>query len=150
MISLFWAIREMFLCLFQMILLPLAPVADDRIYTADLYSKSLGCDEYQRQQRRYWSMLNILRRAAHRQMRMNARGQAWYDELQKRKWEKSYAFTANVRYIWMVGAIIYGVLALEAVIVSHFPVLAPWWHAADSALSSMLHRLANLFPGPDV
>ncbi|WP_438480838.1 hypothetical protein [Oleiharenicola lentus] len=149
MMSIFRTIREVFYCLFQMIFMPLAHATDDRIYSADLYARSLDYAEYQRQQGRYWSVLNILRRAARRQTKMNARGQAWYDELQERKWEKGYAYMANAKYIWMVGSISYGLLAVEAVIGAHFPLLAVWWRAADAALSSTLHWLWNLLPGPD-
>lgn len=136
-------------CLFQMIFLPLAPVADDRITAADVYSKSLDFADQRHQQERYWSVLNILRRAARRQAKMNARGQAWFNELQARKWETGYVYAANVKYFWMVGSITYGLLALEAEIGAHFPLLAVWWHAADATLSSMLRWCWNLLPGPD-
>lgn len=138
-----WAIMR---SLLGMMCLPLAHVATDRIGALQAYSRSLDWIDRTCQQRRHWSVLRILERAARRQERMNVRGQAKFDELQRRKWERWYAYKFHAVLLLRIFAIGYGFEALGAVLHAHYPVAYPYWLAIGTALMKSMNAFWDMFP----
>jgi len=133
-------------CLLCMVCLPLAPVATDRIGTTRAYVQALPWSERIRQERMRWSLLRILKRAALRQEKMNERGQAMFDELQRRKWDTIYAFKLHGLLLWRIFAIGYGFEALGAVLHDQYPWAFTWWQACYDGLGRSLHAFWSMFP----
>ena len=140
------AMRALFLCLVCTVCLPLAPVATDRINVARGYANALWWSERVRQEKKRWSILGILQRAAARQEKMNVRGQAMFDELQQRKWDTVYAIKVHAVMLWRIWGIGYGFEALGAFLHSQYPAVYPWWQACLTAGERALHGFWSMFP----
>lgn len=143
------AAKRVVLCLFQWIFLPLAPVADDRIFAAKTFAQALGMSEELRQQKRYWSILSILKRAACRQERMNKRGQQKFDKLQSKQWDLPSAFKWHAKILLWFFALWYGVEALDAVARAHSPWLHDFIVRANASVNSFIYWLWSFVPGPE-
>lgn len=144
------AVLRAVLCLFQWVFIPLAPVADDRIVAAREFARALGMWECQRQQKRYWSVLSLLRRAACRQEYVNRYGQQKLDELVARQWDRAFALKLHAVILLRFFAWWYGVEALAIVAHDHFPWLNVVIMETDKCMASLIHSFWNLLPGSDV
>jgi|GEM_PF-3487326 len=146
----FRVIIRIILCLFQWVFMPFAHVADDRIFAARHYGQALWMSERLRQEKQYWSIITILRRAARRQEFMNQRGQQKYDELQARKWDTAFAIEFHARILLCFFTLWYGTTALTAIAHDHYPWLYVAMVEADKMGCELIDSFWKLFPGPPV
>jgi len=89
--------------LWAMICLPIAYVAEDRIVAFRIYQAVIGIPAAMMQRQNPRSLLLRLHRAARRQEIINQINLPDYQELQRRKWQRSYAYWTIVRRVilWM-------------------------------------------------
>jgi hypothetical protein len=139
--SFFRAVSAVFRGLFVLILLPIAPVADDRIVALGIYEKTIDWSERLRQERGRWSILSWLRRAANRQRAWNVRGQRVFDEMQRRQFERSYAWKLQGLYALRILAIFWGYYAIGFILKDHYPHGYTVWE-------SSLHWMQNTLDVP--
>lgn len=132
---------------FRLLLLPISPCATDRITAARLFENALNWDARIVQRRRRWSVLSILKRAARRQERMNVFGSEKFEELQRRKWERSYSYQIHAILALRVISIFCGYYALGAVLQEHFPALHVFWQAGADGFDWLYYAFWGLWPG---
>jgi hypothetical protein len=131
--------------LFVWLTLPIVPYSEDRIHAATNFQRAIALGERRRQELYHWSILSVLRRAARRQERMNVRGRAWYEKLERRPWRRRDTGLLYVTLFLRIGAVLYGFHALGAVLHDYFPAGHAVWQLTLDRTVQVLNWPFNWF-----
>ena len=111
----------------RMLLFPIAPVVNDRIRTLNEYERWLSWKSRARKERKRWSLLSRLRRAARRQTKKNVEGEAWLHELVAHQYERLFCYVFWGKFLLFAFAIAYAGDAFEGILREQYPAAFVIW-----------------------